>query len=132
MVVAIPSHTEALSSNGTSLTITRPACTVCGSLLIAAIMKRICTTVTSDCCEFTLFFGCGIANQVCFFSRVAGACEPANYTWSWTTSVKNQGQIWRVTGACACDFEDHNACVTFDCCTSTPDAPVSPCPQVIT
>ncbi len=87
------------STAGTSILITKPSGVVNGDLMVAQIgLLGTTNTITGPSGwteeETASFHG----DRMSLWVKVAGASEPADYTWSWTGSSRNLGGIVRITG----------------------------------
>lgn len=84
----------------TSLTLTKPAGTVQNDVVIAAVTITGNTTFTAPAgwtsIQRTVTAGNEIATQSWYI--VAGASEPASYTWSWTGAQRATGVILTYSG----------------------------------
>jgi type II secretory pathway pseudopilin PulG len=119
------------TANGTSVTVTAPSGISSGDLLIAAVSTDGSTSgsLASPAGWTLLDRGSDSATQVTLgvWYKIAGASEPANYTFTWTGNEQAYGWIMRFTG--------HNSSTpintsAFQAGTSTSSTP--PCPSVTT
>lgn len=97
MPMAYASQASATPSSGTAITITKPAGTVSGDVLVAMVEVRLvggAPTVTPPA-GWTLVGTAllGSNNRVGVWTRVAGGSEPANYTWTASASVNGSAGL---------------------------------------
>jgi len=107
----------------TTITITKPASTVSGNFLIADITFQGGTTITvTPPAGWTLILRTNNGTSVgtATYYKVAGGAEPANYTWT-TTSTRQLGGIIRYTGVNNSSPIDVSAAATGN--STTPTAP---------
>lgn len=86
---------ETLNSSGTtSVTVSVPAGTLAGDVMIALVGLISQTAITAPA-GWTLIGtqDAGANTRYAAYSKVASASEPSSYAWSWTGSVKNSGWI---------------------------------------
>jgi hypothetical protein len=113
--VVFEEFTEAALSNGTSLAINKPAGTVTGDLLIAAVATdgntagSLAAPAGWNSIDLTTQGG---AVTFGVWWKLAGASEGSNYTFSWSSSEHAYGWIMRFTGhdpASPVDANSNNA-----------------------
>ena len=113
LCVLLPSTSEAAiafrsaasrdqNDQATSLTITKPAGTTNGDVLIAVISARPNTVTITAPTGFALInrqnnTG-GSANAVAMYWKLAASGEPANYTWTISANTGNAGGIMAFSG----------------------------------
>lgn len=97
MAIVIES-TSSGSSATTSLTLTKPTGTVENDLLVAFIQLSRDSPVDTPPAGWTKREGGGSYSTYHSWYKVAGASEPANYTWSETGENAWYGIIFRVSG----------------------------------
>ncbi len=108
-------------SPGTSLVINKPTGTVAGDFLLAIIGASGDPTITATgewnpCAQASA----GVVTSLRFFWLVAGESEPADYTFTFSSSVKRIGTICRISGA---DTEINYDFLTHEELTTTTTAP---------
>jgi len=84
---------------GTSATVPKPSGTVQGDLMVAFITKSNTPDFTVVPTGWTLIRNTAAAADVRHgvWWKIAGASEPADYTWQWAASVRYVGSIHRIT-----------------------------------
>ena len=102
--IALIGAASAGSDSGVlSLTISTPAGTVAGDLMIATIVVRPSSaTITAPASGWTLVRridnGASIANSLAVYRRVASAGEPGSHTWTFSSSTGSAGGIASFSG----------------------------------
>lgn len=87
-------------SPGTSLVINKPTGTVAGDFLLAIVGASGEPTITAtEEWEPCAPASAGVVTSLRFFWLVAGESEPADYTFTFSSSVKRIGTICRISGA---------------------------------
>lgn len=85
-----------------TLTIATPSGTVAGDVMIASIAVRPNTATITPPAGWTLVRrmdnASANANSLAVYSRVAGASEPANYSWTFSASTGSAGGIQTFSG----------------------------------
>ena len=94
---------SAAAPSGTlSLTINRPSGTSVGDVMIASIAVRPNTATITEPAGWTLVRRIdnanANANSLAVYYKVAGGSEPANYTWTFSTSTGSAGGIQTFSG----------------------------------
>jgi hypothetical protein len=102
-VIAFRGGASAGAASGTlSLTISKPSGTVEGDVMIASIAVRPDTAVITAPANWTLVRRVDNANpnanSLAVYYKVAGASEPADYTWTFSTSTGSAGGIQSFAG----------------------------------
>ena len=108
-VVASTTFTDSISTGAATtgtgtgtITINKPASTASGDFLIAGIVVNggSGTTITPPSAEWTLILRTDRSGDVgiATYRKVAGASEPASYTWNISGSNRASGGIIRYTG----------------------------------
>ena len=102
-VITFRGSTSAGAPSGTlTLTIHRPSGTAAGDVMIASIAVRPDTAAITAPANWTLVRRIDNtnvnANSVAVYYKVAGASEPANYTWTFSTSTGSAGGIHTFSG----------------------------------
>ena len=100
---AYRSSAQAGATSGvTSLTVNKPAGTVNGDVMIAAIAVRPSTATITAPAGWTLIRRTNQAltndNAQATYRKVAGAAEPASYTWTFSASTGSAGGIMTFFG----------------------------------
>ncbi len=92
--------TEAKESSGaTSLTIGKPSGVVENDLMVAVVVvEGSAGTLAAPAGWTTIQWASFTGVSTGVFYKVAGASEPANYTFSWSNSEQAYGFIMRITG----------------------------------
>jgi hypothetical protein len=103
-VITFRGGASAGAASGTlSLTISKPSGTVEGDVMIASIAVRPDTAVITAPANWTLVRRVDNANpnanSLAVYYKVAGASEPADYTWTFSTSTGSAGGIQSFLGA---------------------------------
>ena len=116
------SERQVSSDSNTTIVIPKPSGTAQGDLLIAAVATDESSTpfpangwTPIDCTAY------GTAVTLGAWRKIAGASEPANYTFTWTGGQKAYGWIMRFTGYDAAN--PINTSATADQTSSTPTSP---------
>ena len=85
-----------------SLTISKPAATAQGNVMVASIAVRPNTAIITAPTAWTLLRrmdnATATANSLAVYYKVAGAGEPASYTWTFSTSTGSAGGIQTFSG----------------------------------
>jgi hypothetical protein len=102
-VIAFRGGASAGAASGTlSLTINKPSGTVEGDVMIASIAVRPDTAAITAPANWTLVRRVDNANpnanSLAVYYKVAGASEPADYTWTFSTSTGSAGGIQSFSG----------------------------------
>jgi hypothetical protein len=102
-VITFRAASSGSAPSGTlTLTVARPAGTVLNDVMIAAIAVRPSTATITAPAGWTLVLRVNQAltnsNAQAIYSRVAGAGEPANYSWTFNTSTGSVGGILSFSG----------------------------------
>lgn len=103
-VIAFRAGASAGAPSGTlSLTINKPSGTVEGDVMIASIAVRPDTAAITAPADWALVRRVDNANpnanSLAVYYKVAGASEPADYTWTFSTSTGSAGGIQSFLGA---------------------------------
>jgi hypothetical protein len=109
--VAIVLETTGASSqvSGTTLTLTKPASTVSGDVLVAVIRNATLTSPTTVPSGWTLAGTIDDATTVVrlfVYYLVCGGSEPANYAWIWAVGANKVGKLARYSGVNNTTSED--------------------------
>ena len=102
-VIAFRGGASAGAASGTlSLTINKPSGTVEGDIMIASIAVRPDTAAITAPADWALVRRVDNANpnanSLAVYYKVAGASEPADYTWTFSTSIGSAGGIQSFSG----------------------------------
>ena len=102
-VITFRGSTSAGAPSGTlSLTINKPSGTAAGDVMIASIAVRPNTAAITVPAGWTpvrrIDNANANANSLAVYYKVAGASEPANYTWTFSTSTGSAGGIHTFSG----------------------------------
>ena len=102
-VITFRGSTSAGAPSGTlSLTINKPVGTAAGDVMIASIAVRPNTAAITVPAGWTpvrrIDNANANANSLAVYYKVAGASEPANYTWTFSTSTGSAGGIQTFSG----------------------------------
>jgi len=102
-VIAFRAGASAGAPSGTlSLTINKPSGTVEGDVMIASIAVRPDTAAITEPADWALVRRVDNANpnanSLAVYYKVAGASEPADYTWTFSTSTGSAGGIQSFLG----------------------------------
>jgi len=102
-VITFRGSTSAGAPSGTlSLTINKPVGTAAGDVMIASIAVRPNTAAITVPAGWTpvrrIDNANANANSLAVYYKVAGASEPANYTWTFSTSTGSAGGIHTFSG----------------------------------
>lgn len=102
----IVSASSTTVASGTSITINAPSSISRGNILIAVIATTSSSVLAtpSDWIRLNL-----PANGEASYWKTAGSSEPADYTWTWTTSSVGCGLIVQITGNSISPIEASNA-----------------------
>ncbi len=99
-ITAGDSETVINSTASESAVITRPSNVVDGDLMVMILERADVTAAITGPSGWTKEEDTPHdGGDTTVWYLVAGASEPADYTWSWTGSTRNCGAIQRVTGA---------------------------------
>jgi len=118
-----------LATDGTSITIPKPAGTVQGNYLVAAVAADGTASTmgwASPSGWNSIFPSTPLAPSLGIWYKTAGASEPDNYTFSWSTPEQAYGWIMRLTGGSPTlvGFQpDWKTSSTPTCLSVTPSGP---------
>lgn len=106
---AFRSAAENYATTGTSLTITKPSGTASGDLLVAVIYFNGNSNTITPPSGWTSIggfstFSSGATSE--WYYKIAGGSEPADYTWTGTSSNRNSGVVATFTGSFTGDPTD--------------------------
>jgi type II secretory pathway pseudopilin PulG len=118
-----------LATDGTSITIPKPAGTAQGNYLVAAVAADGTASTmgwASSSGWNSIFPSTPMAPSLGIWYKTAGASEPASYTFSWSTPEQAYGWIMRLTGGSPTlvGFQpDWKTSSTPTCLSVTPSGP---------